>query len=71
MYQLTQDGATAGISLTGARYYRDDPMNMRTLLGATAVVEAATGVALLLAPALPVSVLLGSSLDAVTATARP
>jgi len=36
----------------------------RALLIATAIVEAATGAGLLLAPALPVSLLLGATLDA-------
>jgi lipid-binding SYLF domain-containing protein len=27
MYQLTQAGAIAGVSLTGAKYYRDDALN--------------------------------------------
>jgi lipid-binding SYLF domain-containing protein len=27
MYQLTQEGAIAGISLTGAKYYKDDALN--------------------------------------------
>jgi len=39
---------------------------MRTLLIVTAVIEAATGVALLLSPPLPVSLLLGASLDTPT-----
>lgn len=37
---------------------------MKSLLIVTALVEAATGLALLLSPSLPVSLLLGSSLDA-------
>jgi len=27
MYQLTQDGAIAGVSITGAKYYRDTDLN--------------------------------------------
>ena len=27
MYQLTQEGAIAGISITGAKYYKDDALN--------------------------------------------
>lgn len=27
MYQFTQDGAIAGVSITGAKYYRDDALN--------------------------------------------
>jgi hypothetical protein len=37
---------------------------MKSLLIVTALIEAATGLALLLSPSLPVSLLLGSSLDA-------
>jgi hypothetical protein len=38
-------------------------MTIKTLFIVTAVVEAATGVALLLSPSVPVSILLGASLD--------
>ena len=27
MYQFTQDGAIAGVSITGAKYYKDDALN--------------------------------------------
>ena len=40
---------------------------MKTLLIVTAVIEVATGLALLLTPSLPVSLLFGSSLDTSTA----
>ena len=51
-------------SFRGGGRASDDANAMKSPLSITAVVEAATGLALLLSPSLPVLLLLGASLDA-------